>query len=400
MEHPTKSLRTIPGEQTLTPRLLLVEDEASLARVISRVLTQAGFDVTHAPDGAVAAEALTTKSFDVVLSDITLPGATGVDLLRLVRVYDLDVPVILMTGNPTIETATQAVELGALQYLAKPVPLDQLQAAVGRALTLGQLARAKREALETVNEGTHHQIGDRAGLSVRFDRAVEGLRLAFQPIIDARQRKIVAYEMLLRSSEPSLPDPGAVLDAAERLDAVHHLGRHIRLLASRAFRLLPSPDMSLFVNLHAHELTDPDLYAGDAPLGEFARRVVLEITERASLESLSDITSRARRLRDLGYRIAVDDLGAGYAGLTTFTTLEPEVVKLDMSLVRNIGQSATKQRVVQSMIRLCREMSMRVVAEGIETREELACIGDLGCDLLQGYYLGKPADSPAATPLV
>lgn len=394
MEHSTRPFLPATPAPSLTPKLLLVEDEVALARAFARALTQGGFEVTHAPDGVVASEALMMTSFDVVLSDIQLPGITGVDLLRLVRAYDLDVPVILMTGNPSVETAVQAVELGALQYLTKPISMDQLRGAVSRALTLGRLARAKREALADDAGGSKH-IGDRAGLTVSFDRALETMRLAFQPIVDAKQGKTFAFEALLRSSEPSLPNPGAVLDAAERLDAVHHLGRRIRLLAARAFELLPSPDVLLFVNIHTAELADPELYADDSPLSAHARRVVLEVTERASLDSLTDVASRARRLRDAGFRIALDDMGAGYAGLTAFTTLEPEFVKLDMSLIRNIGQSITKQRVVQSMVQLCRELSMRVVAEGVETREELACVGELGCDLLQGYYLGRPMDSPA-----
>ncbi len=394
MGHSTKTFVAPVAAPTLAPKLLIVEDEPELARAFARALTKGGFEVTHAPDGVVASEALMTKSFDVVLSDIQLPGITGVDLLRLVRAYDLDVPVILMTGNPSVETAAQAVELGALQYLTKPISMDDLRAAVSRGVTLGRLARAKREALAGAGDGSKH-IGDRAGLTVSFERALETMRLAFQPIVDVKQRTTIAFEALLRSSEPSLPHPGAVLDAAERLDAVHHLGRRIRLLAARAFELLPSPDVLLFVNIHTAELTDPQLYGGDSPLSAHARRVVLEVTERASLDTLTDVASRARRLRDAGFRIALDDMGAGYAGLTAFTTLEPEFVKLDMSLIRNIEQSITKQRVVQSMVHLCRELSMRVVAEGVETRQELACVGDLGCELIQGYYLGRPMDAPA-----
>src|SRR4051812_47785 len=219
MEHSTKTFVAPFAAPTLTPKLLLVEDEPELARAFARALTQGGFEVTHAADGVVASDALMTKSFDVVLSDIHLPGITGVDLLRLVRAYDLDVPVILMTGSPSVETAAQAVELGALQYLTKPLSMDQLRAAVSRGLTLGRLARAKREALATDAGGSRH-IGDRAGLTVSFDRALETMRLAFQPVVDVRQRNTVAFEALLRSSEPSLPNPGAVLDAAERLDAV------------------------------------------------------------------------------------------------------------------------------------------------------------------------------------
>jgi EAL domain-containing protein (putative c-di-GMP-specific phosphodiesterase class I) len=100
----------------------------------------------------------------------------------------------------------------------------------------------------------------------------------------------------------------------------------------------------------------------------------------------------------VGFRIAVDDLGAGYAGLTSFALLEPEIVKLDMSLVRAVHRSQTKQKVIRSMASLCRDMGMLVVAEGVETVEERDTLLDLGCDLLQGFLLARPGKPfPAVT---
>jgi EAL domain-containing protein (putative c-di-GMP-specific phosphodiesterase class I) len=95
-------------------------------------------------------------------------------------------------------------------------------------------------------------------------------------------------------------------------------------------------------------------------------------------------------LRELGFRIALDDLGAGYAGLTSFALLEPEFVKLDMSLVRDVHQNATKQKVIGSMVRLCHEMDKQIIAEGVESRDERDALVELGCDLLQGYFFAKP----------
>jgi EAL domain-containing protein (putative c-di-GMP-specific phosphodiesterase class I) len=121
-----------------------------------------------------------------------------------------------------------------------------------------------------------------------------------------------------------------------------------------------------------------------------APQVVLEITERASLHHIRDVQSRIARLREMGFRIAVDDLGAGYAGLTSFAQLEPEVVKLDMSLVRNVHAQPTKQTLVRTMISMCHELGMKVVAEGIETPEERDAILEAGCDLMQGYLFARP----------
>jgi EAL domain-containing protein (putative c-di-GMP-specific phosphodiesterase class I) len=145
------------------------------------------------------------------------------------------------------------------------------------------------------------------------------------------------------------------------------------------------------VNLHTQDLLDSDLFDSERPLARMAPQVVLEITERASLHHIRDVQPRIARLRAMGFRIAVDDLGAGYAGLTTFAQLEPEVVKLDMSLVRGVHMQPTKQTLVRTMISMCRELGMQVVAEGIETPEERDAIVEAGCDLLQGYLFAKPA---------
>lgn len=368
--------------------ILLVDDDEPLARSLSRVLQGAGYEVTIAHDGAVAAKTVMRRAFDVIVSDIDLPGMTGVDLLRVVRAYDLDVPLILMTGTPSIDTATEAVSLGALEYLRKPFSNVVLLKAVEHASRLHRMAEIKRDALQLLGE-TGAQAGDRAGLEVRFESALESMWMAFQPIVDMRNRRIYGYEALMRTREATLPHPGAVLGAAERLGRLADLGRRVRALAAAAFDGAPH-DALLFVNLHTRDLLDLELYAADAPLSRIATRVVLEITERSTIDDITDVQARVGELRRKGFRIAIDDLGAGFAGLSSFAALKPEVVKLDMSLVRNVHQSAIRQRLIGSMASLCREMEMQVVAEGVEVVEELDTVSGCGCGLLQGYLLAKP----------
>ncbi|MGH7297737.1 MAG: EAL domain-containing protein, partial [Polyangiaceae bacterium] len=348
--------------------VLIVDDDDGFARVVRRMLEAAGREVFVAADGASAVQAIATGAIDVVVSDIQLPGMSGVDLLRSVRAQDLDVPVILMTGAPSLATAVEAMGLGALQYLAKPVPRAALVEAVARASMLHRLARMKREALR-LGFGSH-LAGDRAGLEAAFDRAMASMWMAFQPIVHARGHGLYAYEALMRAKDPALPHPGAILEAAERLDRLPALGRRVRDLAAEAFARAPAGAL-LFVNLHPRDLLDDALFDRAAPLARLADRVALELTERASLDEIPDVADRVARLRSLGYRIAIDDLGAGYAGLSSFAALEPEIVKLDMSLVRNIHESAIRRRLVASMTALCNDMGMQVVAEGIETPEEL-----------------------------
>ena len=188
-----------------------------------------------------------------------------------------------------------------------------------------------------------------------------------------------------------------MLEAAELLGSLDQLGRVIRERAVESFVQLPS-DGFLFVNLHPTDLTDPALFLESEPLSTVADRVVLEITERSSLEKLDRVSERVAQLRRMGFRIAIDDLGAGYAGLSTFAQLEPEIVKLDMSLVRDVHRNSTKQKVVRSMTKLAREMGARVVAEGVETLEELTAVADLGCDFVQGFYFARPERVAASRP--
>jgi len=382
-ERPSEALRAA------RPRILVVDDDEVLARAYARMLSADGYEVEVRLDGEAGVNAIKAGPFDVVLSDIDMPRLGGVALLERIRVHDLDIPVILVTGSPSVETAMAAVEHGALRYLTKPVEGNHLRSVMADAVRLHRLAKAKRSAIDLAG-GVDRLVGDRAGLVASFGSALETLWIAYQPIVSWSARRVFGYEALLRSSEPSLPHPGAILDAAERLDRLHELGRAIRCAAAAGPTPIPS-GATLFVNLHTQDLLDSDLFDSARPLACMARQVVLEITERASLHHIRDVQPRIARLRAMGFRIAVDDLGAGYAGLTTFAQLEPEVVKLDMSLVRGVHTQPTKQTLVRTMIAMCRELGMQVVAEGIETPEERDAIVDAGCDLLQGYLFAKPA---------
>jgi EAL domain-containing protein (putative c-di-GMP-specific phosphodiesterase class I) len=170
-------------------------------------------------------------------------------------------------------------------------------------------------------------------------RGTQGLYLAAQPIVRASDGSLYGRELLLRSRSPRLPDPGAVLEAAERLGRVRDVGRVVRRMAAAV--AVPA-GTSLFVNVHSLELEDDELHSPETPLAGAASAVVLEVTERGRIDAVSDLTPRIARLRGLGYRIAVDDFGAGYAALNSFASLRPDVAKIDMALVR--ASTATSRR--------------------------------------------------------
>ncbi len=369
--------------------MLVVDDEVPLRDLFATILGEAGWQVDVASSGNGALALLGSRQYAVVLSDIDMPGMSGLQLLRAVRARDLDLPVLLVTGHPQVESAVQALEQGALRYLLKPVALDTLTQAVAVAARLHRLAKLKRQILAHLGSDDR-LLADHAGLQASFESGLSSLRLVYQPIFSAKGGAVYGYEALVRTSEARLPHPGVLFDAAERLDRVHELGRVIRGKAAEFLDRSGSP--VAFVNVHPVELSDDALLLPDAPLSRHARSVVLEITERQSIEGVPDLHARIKALRKLGYRLAIDDLGAGYAGLSTFAILEPDVVKLDMALVRDCDHEPVKQQLIRSMITLCKELSALVVAEGIETPAERDTVVSLGCDLLQGFLLGRPAE--------
>ena len=369
-------------------RVLLVDDEPAICSVFAESLSEAGYLVETAASGNEALERLASPDYDLVLSDIAMPGMDGLELMRAVRERDLDLPVVIMTGNPTLVSAVHAIEFGALRYLTKPVHEPELLAAVDHGIRLGRLARLKREALAELG-GPAWRPTDRAGLEVRLQSSLATLYMAYQPIVGAADAALYGYEALVRSRD-GFPNPGLLFEGAERLGRVAALGSAIRHSVAGQIESAPAAPV-FFVNLHASELVDEALYSPREPLSHHAGRVVLEITERSALDSIDDLAGRARRLRDLGYRIAVDDLGAGYARLASLAAREPEVVNLALALVRGVDASPTRQRLIASMTAVCHELGARVVAEGVETAAVRDALRDLGCDLLQGYFFGRPA---------
>jgi EAL domain-containing protein (putative c-di-GMP-specific phosphodiesterase class I) len=375
------------GGNKVLGRVLVVDDDAAMRRACARALGNEGWEVVLAEDGkaAIAAVLQQRDHFDCVVSDVHMPEIDGFALVAEIRRHDDDIPVLLMTGDPSLDGAVRALDSGAVSYLTKPFDQEMFIASVARAARRHGVARMRRRADALTRQ---LNIEDRAEVSRRFDRALATAWMAFQPIVDVAAGRVYAYEALVRNEEESLKRPDVLIATAERLDRIHDLGRTVRASVARAIADAPSEPL-IFVNVHGLEMTDEELFGASSPLTASASRIVLEITERIGLDPVAG-PARVAMLRRLGYRIAVDDLGAGYAALGALATLEPEVVKLDISLIRDIDRHPTKRRVVGAISTLCRELGSKVVAEGVETMAERDACLDAGADLLQGYLFAKP----------
>ncbi len=216
------------------------------------------------------------------------------------------------------------------------------------------------------------------------ERLLEGLYVVFQPIVDVMRRKVFAYEALVRS--PSFPSPMVLFDTALGAGRCGELGREIRKLA-----VANASGWPLFLNVHPHEFGEPWIVRPDDPLFMHDHDVFLEITESVPLSHFQLVTPILRELRGRGVRLVVDDLGAGYSNLRYISDLEPEVVKLDRGLIAGLHKDKRQRTLVGGIVRLCADLGARVVAEGIEEPDELACVMDCGVQLAQGYLIAKPA---------
>jgi EAL domain-containing protein (putative c-di-GMP-specific phosphodiesterase class I) len=372
----------VAGAKPYLGRVLVVDDDPGMRKICARVLSNEGWDVVVVDGGRAAIESVRgNTAFDCVLSDIHMPEIDGFALIAAIRRHDDDLPVLLMTGDPSLDGAVRAIDNGAVSYLSKPFSHDALAAGVARAARRHGLARMRRRA----SSKTDAEFQERM---VRFEKALARSWMAFQPIFDVPANRTFAYEALVRTDEESLKRTDVLIATAERLGRIHDLGRTVRSAVATAAAEVPD-DVLIFVNVHGLELTDDDLFADSCALAPIADRVVLEITERVGLDPVAG-PAKVAMLRQRGYRIAVDDLGAGYAALGALATLEPEIVKLDMSLVRDLDRHATKRRVVGAIATLCRELGSRVVAEGVETPSEFAALREAGIELIQGFLLARP----------
>lgn len=359
-------------------RVLVVDDDEIMLKVCSAVLSSVGLSADLVSSPAEALQRIRSCRYDAIVSDIRMPGIDGITILQAARAEDDGVPFVLMTGAPSLETAVSAVEYGALKYLQKPFSVDDFAQVVRSAVN-------RRIATEQL-----------PALHARLDHALSNLWMAYQPIVSWRNRGVYSYEALFRTTAKDVNGPMEMLDFAERTHRLHDVGRAIRARVAEDARALCRETL-LFVNLHPSDLEDPELYRSSSPLAAIADRVVLEITERASLAHMDDLTGKISALRGLGYRVAIDDLGAGYAGLTTFAQVQPEFVKLDGSLVRGIEKDRARQVVVASMMDVARDLRTDVIAEAIETVTERRMLEQLGVDLMQGYLFCRP-ERPFAAP--
>lgn len=211
----------------------------------------------------------------------------------------------------------------------------------------------------------------------------------YQPVVDLRTRKIFAYEALARPKTPDFPGPMELFAAAVEHSCTGELGRLLREMTIEGCE-----DFPLFINIHPAELNERWIVQPDDPIYQHDRDVYLEITEGVPLSHFHLCQTILAEVRGRGIHLVVDDLGAGYSNLKYIADLHPRVVKLDRGLIAGLTQDSRLFKLVSGIVVLCKQLDAMVVAEGIETVDELEAVIESGAHFGQGYLLARPAFPP------
>ncbi|MDQ0897126.1 EAL domain-containing protein [Paenibacillus sp. V4I7] len=228
----------------------------------------------------------------------------------------------------------------------------------------------------------------------------EHIYSVYQPIISLQDSQVMGYEALIRGPKDSpFHSPLSMFQFAEQQGELYMLEQIAREKAIQG-SILEHPQQLLFINISSQVLYDPGFVPGKTleilqKYGLRPSNVVFEITERSSIEDFSLAQKILEHYRKQGYRIAIDDAGAGYSSLQAIAELQPDFIKIDRSLIENIHKNKVKEYILETFVTFAHKMNISLIAEGIEHADELTKLTRLGVHYAQGFLLGKPNESPA-----
>ena len=233
-----------------------------------------------------------------------------------------------------------------------------------------------------------------AGLRLREVIRTRSVTTVYQPVVDLVERRLLGYEALTRVSPDAFAGPDRMIQAAYEHDSLWRLEQVCRDTAIRGARGLPE-GLLLFLNIEPDSFNDPALRS-EATFNLLrdnhltAAQVVLEMTEHAAVRDFSHFRQILNYFQFHGFRLAVDDVGSGYAGLQSIAEIRPDFIKIDMALIRDVHLHPIKQDLVATIVRFCASSGITMIAEGVETLDELRCLRDLGVRYAQGYLFARP----------
>jgi EAL domain-containing protein (putative c-di-GMP-specific phosphodiesterase class I)/DNA-binding response OmpR family regulator len=383
--------------------ILIVDDHEPNVLLLKRLLEASGLvDVDGYVDPRLALQRFDRRRPDLVLLDVHMAHIDGIALMEamLSRVPADDfIPVIIVTADGTSDVRQRALSAGAKDFITKPFDTTEVVLRVAnllqsRALHVGLRQHNASLAAELrTRYASDWERGLYAERHQRIQTALDdrALKTVFQPIVDIRSGDVVGVEALSQFTGDRPRTPNLWFEEAHRVG----LGRQLELLAVQTaldqFDDIPG-DLFISVNL------SPDAALDRSVLHYLERtdlsRIVIEITEHDRADCYRDLCRALDGLRTAGARVAVDDAGAGFAGLQQILELAPNIIKLDLTITRGIDEDPVRRSLTKCLLAFAAEIGASIVAEGIETPQELETLRALGVALGQGYLLGRPA--PAA----
>jgi EAL domain-containing protein (putative c-di-GMP-specific phosphodiesterase class I)/FixJ family two-component response regulator len=377
---------------TYRPSMLVIDDDPVIGQFLSRL----GASLDLSCDVTTTAERfleLLSPETSLIFLDLVMPGVDGIQLLRLLSERSCTTPIIIMSGldRRVVETAerlAKALDLRVVGRLQKPFRLSQVETI---------LQEFRRTALRTPD---CHSAGT-AIADCELVRAIDSEELVvhYQPQVDLRSDEVIGFEALVRwqRTPQTLVFPDAFIPRVEALGLIERLGWLVQrkgLSELGQFAQAGSTPPTLSVNVSATSLLDlklPDTLAALADeYGIDPERIIVEVTESGLFKDLSKVLDVLVRLRMKRFPISIDDFGTGYAMLQHLRYIPATEIKIDQSFVRNMQVCNSDRIVVEKTVEIGHELGMKVVAEGVETAEQLEFLREIDCDIVQGYYFSKP----------
>jgi EAL domain-containing protein (putative c-di-GMP-specific phosphodiesterase class I) len=339
---------------------------------------------------------------DLILLDLHMPHMDGYEMLARIaeRAAGFYLPVLVLTADTSPQATHRAFGLGAHDFLTKPFDVAEVTLRVHNLLQTRYLyTTLHRQNLLLGQQLWDYQAPVRAAeteLQVIREQVqqvldTDSMTMLFQPVYDLRTNDVVGCEALARVPVEPVRGPDRWFADAASVG----LGVSLELAAIekalRALRVLPVP-IFLAVNASAGTLLRPDTTAMCLELD--CSRLVLEVTEHVRVEDYQAVHMATAQLRDRGARLATDDTGAGYAGFQHLLGIRPDVIKLDVSLIRGVDADPSRRALAAALVTFTDSIGATLIAEGVETAAELATLQQLNVRWAQGYYLGTPQQLP------
>ena len=389
--------------------VLVVDDNENNVLLLERLLNRIGIGrVVGITDPRETVTQYQTIEPDLILLDLHMPHLDGVAVLEQLAILipaGSFTPVLILTADATLESKQRALAAGAMDFVTKPFEQTEVLLRVKNLLT----TRSLHLTLQRHNAALEAQLARTAERERQLAREHEARRdrvqkvlddqditMVFQPIVDLLTSRIVGVEALARFTAQPQRRPDEWFAEAAAVD----LGIDLELLAvSTAVAHLDQlpPDAYLSVNVSPRTALDPRLTETLRPL---AARIVLELTEHTPVDQYDHLLAACQELRNAGMRVAVDDAGSGYASLQHILRLSPDIIKLDIELIRNIDTDPARQSLAAALVLFGDKIGATITAEGIETDDELRTLRRLHVSYGQGYHLGRPGHLPQHTPVI